>query len=221
MRSCSICIHPKRKQIDQALVSGTSYRRIATQFVVSEAAARRHKANHLPDRLIVAHEQQEREANLDVMTELRRTFERVNKLFDACDRWLTDPDDPGRYDVGPRAQEIKVTYEDHSGEQPVTRKATLAELLRTVEADTGFTITMVETKHADIRELLLKTAARLHPQIELLGRLVGDLDESSINIFVTPVWGQIEQTLMAVLVDHPDARTALSDGLAQLEQQHR
>ena len=44
------------------------------------------------------------------MAELRRCFERVNLLFDACDRWLRDADDPSRYDIGPRAAEVLVTY---------------------------------------------------------------------------------------------------------------
>ena len=68
------------------------------------------------------------------MAELESTLRGVNKLFAACDDWLTDPEDPERYDLGPRAEELLVhcwrTGED--GER-VRAKAPLSELLRRVE----------------------------------------------------------------------------------------
>lgn len=42
-RRCKICEHPKRTQIDKALVSGKSYRGVALQFKASPQAVYRHK----------------------------------------------------------------------------------------------------------------------------------------------------------------------------------
>ena len=53
-RSCSICEHPERGAIDEALVGGASNRSAASLYDVSEAAVRRHKANHLPAKLVLA-----------------------------------------------------------------------------------------------------------------------------------------------------------------------
>jgi len=53
-RSCATCEHPEREAIDRALVGGASNRLLASLYGVSEAAVRRHKANHLPARLVVA-----------------------------------------------------------------------------------------------------------------------------------------------------------------------
>lgn len=53
-RLCSLCSHPERQEIDQLLVAGTGMRRIAARFGVSEQAVRRHKAEHLPVRLMKA-----------------------------------------------------------------------------------------------------------------------------------------------------------------------
>ncbi len=54
-RSCTLCEHPKREEIDRALVGETSNLSISSVFGVSESAVRRHKANHLPATLAKAH----------------------------------------------------------------------------------------------------------------------------------------------------------------------
>lgn len=48
-RRCSICNHPKRREIDKALVSrSASMRDIAGRYGVSRSALSRHRKNHLP-----------------------------------------------------------------------------------------------------------------------------------------------------------------------------
>src|SRR5215212_11234385 len=53
-RTCTICEHPQRGEIDEALVGGASNRSAASLYDVSEAAVRRHKGNHLPAKLVMA-----------------------------------------------------------------------------------------------------------------------------------------------------------------------
>lgn len=53
-RSCTVCDHPEKDAIDQALVGSASNRSVASLYDVSEAAVRRHKANHLPAKLVMA-----------------------------------------------------------------------------------------------------------------------------------------------------------------------
>jgi len=54
-RLCTICTHSKRDEIDQALVEGKQpLTSLATIFDVTEISLRRHKANHLPERLVKA-----------------------------------------------------------------------------------------------------------------------------------------------------------------------
>jgi hypothetical protein len=53
-RSCTVCEHYKKKTIDRELVGGASNRSVASIYDVSEAAVRRHKANHLPAKLVMA-----------------------------------------------------------------------------------------------------------------------------------------------------------------------
>jgi hypothetical protein len=222
-RTCTICSHPERTEIDKALVAAEeSLRTIADRWTVSKTTLIRHKAEHLPQRLVATKAAAETADGLEVLDELRRCFERVNLLFDACDRWLRDADDPTRYDIGPRAEELRVTYEEERpGERTVKRKATLAELLVEVNGSDRSpvrTVTMVETKHADPRELVLKTAARLQPQIELLAKLIGELDErSQVNVLVSPEWIAVRAALLEALAPHPQARAAVAGRLLQVE----
>ncbi len=50
-RTCTICIHPERQAIDQALVAGGAMRPLAALYRVSPDAIERHAASHLPQAL--------------------------------------------------------------------------------------------------------------------------------------------------------------------------
>lgn len=47
-RKCSSCSHPKRADIDQALVNDESLRKIAEKFSLKITSVHRHKKSHLP-----------------------------------------------------------------------------------------------------------------------------------------------------------------------------
>lgn len=219
-RVCTVCTHPDRPAVDMALVNHRPYRNIAAQFRLSASALVRHHDDHLPATLAAAKRAEDAAAAIDVMADLRRCFERVNLLFDACDRWLRDADDPTRYDIGPRAAELLVTYEQaYEGSDKVSRrKAPLSALLARVEGLPGVAVALVESKHADPRELVLKTADRLRSQSELLARLIGDLDDRpQIVLMQAPEWLQIRATLLDALRPHPEARGAVVASLVALE----
>lgn len=59
-RRCTVCLHPKRTKVDKALVADRTFRSIADEFRLSEAALKRHKKIHLPTRLAKAHQEEER-----------------------------------------------------------------------------------------------------------------------------------------------------------------
>jgi len=69
--ACKVCTHEQRPAIDQALVTDASNRRIATQYGMSEAAVRRHKAEHLPVSMVKAQEQTDVRQAIDVIAQLK------------------------------------------------------------------------------------------------------------------------------------------------------
>lgn len=55
-RSCSVCSHPSRDEVDAALVEGDSFRNVAKRFGTSSSAMFRHQESHVSARLLKAQE---------------------------------------------------------------------------------------------------------------------------------------------------------------------
>ncbi len=70
-RSCTVCEHPKREEIDRALVGETSNLSVSSLFGVSESAVRRHKGNHVPATLAKAEEAKEASRADDLLGQVR------------------------------------------------------------------------------------------------------------------------------------------------------
>lgn len=70
-RTCTICTHPERQAIDQALVAGTPKRDVSALFRVSEDAMTRHAAAHLPQALSKAQEAKEVAQGDDLLGQLK------------------------------------------------------------------------------------------------------------------------------------------------------
>jgi hypothetical protein len=70
-RRCTVCDHPERHGIDEALVSGTPYRSVAKRFGLSESAVYRHKTEHLPAHLLKAKEVEEVAQADDLLEQVR------------------------------------------------------------------------------------------------------------------------------------------------------
>ena len=108
---------------------------------------------------------------IDAMEELCRGMGRTNMLQDACHEWLLDAERPDRYDVGPRAAEVWVTYQEGG----VRKRATLQTLLE--RAAGGLGVERAEARCADPRELILKTAQEVRQTVALaadLARMLAD-----------------------------------------------
>jgi hypothetical protein len=59
-RTCTVCSHPERSDLDEALVAGESTGKLAGRYrTIHERALRRHRDNHLPAKLVLAHEAEE------------------------------------------------------------------------------------------------------------------------------------------------------------------
>jgi hypothetical protein len=70
-RVCTVCTHPDRPAIDQALVNHRPFRDIAGHFRVSKSAAVRHYDDHLPATLAEAQRADETATAIDVLGQLR------------------------------------------------------------------------------------------------------------------------------------------------------
>lgn len=236
-RPCTVCNHASRADIDKALVDGLAFRAIAERFEVGRHALHSHKRQHLGRMLAkVAHQVEAavgREATsqglgaIDVYAELYRCFERVNKLFDACDEFLADPKRPDRYTLNPRAHEVEVVYLEPVGERRdgtevlATRQAPLDELLRRVE-NSGLEVQALRWSVTDPRKLVLEAVGRLEKLQQWLTILVkqagdGAKPEEITEEMITksPAWSALASRFFEALRKHPEAKKAVIDALRE------
>lgn len=84
-RTCTVCAHPEREAIDQALVGGASNRSLASLYDVSEAAVRRHASNHLPAKLVMAEKAEEISRADDLLAQVRDLQARTLAILEAAE----------------------------------------------------------------------------------------------------------------------------------------
>jgi len=70
-RTCTICSHEKRGDIEAAVVAGTSYRDIARRFETSKDAIARHASEHIRASLRASEVVKEEARGLDVVKQLK------------------------------------------------------------------------------------------------------------------------------------------------------
>jgi hypothetical protein len=148
-RRCTVCDHPERHSIDEALVSGTPYRSVAKRFRLSESAVYRHKSEHLPAHLLKARQAEE----------------------------VAQADD-------------------------------LLEQVRHLQAHTLDILERAE-KAGDLR-IALAAISQARGNLELLGKLAGELDERPVvNLNISPEWLELRTVIVGALEPHPAAHTAV------------
>src|SRR5215213_10789700 len=148
-RRCTVCDHPERHGIDEALVSGAPYRSVAKRFGLSESAVYRHKTEHLPAHLL-------------------------------------------------KAQEV----------EEVARADDLLEQVRNLQAHALDILERAE-KTGDLRTALA-AISQARGNLELLGKLAGELDERPVvNLNISPEWLELRTVIVGALEPHPAAHRAV------------
>ena len=223
----SIIAHPQRLEIEKAIIDGVPLRDIAGQYGTSRSALARYKNKHLAARIAQAAKLKNADGLPEVaqarqisaarhiidadylQQQLNQQMDRVLKLFDACDEWLQDPDNPDKYTLDPRVDEIKVVYGEQVGDEWVKKRAPLSALLAKL-ADSGVHVATWEHKRADPRELVLKTANQLKGSLELFAKMIGMLkDQLTVNITASQEWREIKAVVLNVMMPYPKARQEL------------
>jgi hypothetical protein len=148
-RRCTVCDHPKRHSIDEALFTGAPYLSVAKQCGLSESAVYGHKVDHLPARLLKAKEVEE-----------------------------------------------------------AVRADDLLEQVRNLQAHALNILERAE-KTGDLRTALA-AISQARGNLELLGKLAGELDERPVvNLNVSPQWLELRTVIVGALEPHPATHTAV------------
>jgi hypothetical protein len=84
-RSCTICAHPNRDEIDQALVSGAAFPGLVAEYRVSKDALSRHRAGHIAPVLVKAQEAADAARGESLLDQLRELQRRTLGLLDQAE----------------------------------------------------------------------------------------------------------------------------------------
>jgi hypothetical protein len=84
-RTCSVCSSERRSEIERALVAGEPFRHIAARFDTSTGSLQRHKAEHLPAKLVMAKEAEEVAEADDLLYQVRDLQSRAYGILDKAE----------------------------------------------------------------------------------------------------------------------------------------
>jgi hypothetical protein len=84
-RSCNVCSHPDREAIDEALVGGIAFPALVAEYRVSKDSLSRHKANHLPAKLVLAQQAEEVAEADDLLDQVRDLQARTLAILEAAE----------------------------------------------------------------------------------------------------------------------------------------
>lgn len=173
---CKVCTHPERVEINRQIAERIPQKTIAAQFGMHYSSISRHKGRCIPVQLSRATASADDRTVIVVEKSLEKTFGHINKLIDACDQWLLDPDGSGQYTLDPRAYEITVIYNDRNDTdergKPLRKKDTLQNLIERL-GSAQYMVESVETKSSDPRKLILDTAAEIRAHLDFYAKLHG------------------------------------------------
>jgi len=213
--------HPKKTRIVRDLINQVPYATIANQYGLTLSSVQRYASQKLRMQAAKALKKGYYDgANL--LSRIEDTIVYVQKMYEACDEWLTDPNDPSSYTLDSRADEIKVVYEeaytDDKGEVKFNRRTKDLQSLLNSTLDQEDRLIMVETKKADPRKLVLDTANTMSKQLELLAKIAGVVQDQVTNINIdtvnTAVISSIIQVIESEVSDQPELLKKLVQGIA-------
>lgn len=216
-RNWTVDEHPQRDALITAIVEGkSSLRTIAKQFDINHVCVSRYLNERLSTQAAAVAQQRAESEGSALIDKLLERDKRVEKMLDACDKYLQDPNNPGEYDLFPRAWEIDVTYrtvEDSTGHM-ITRKESLQSLIDKMDGQ-GYQPWEIKYRHADPRKLLLEASRDLRATLELQAKLAGKLADVTINMTFNQYWTKIKAIIMDATKGHPEVRAAI---IAKMEE---
>jgi hypothetical protein len=172
---CSICTGKQgdREKINELLAKHLSHVEIYKITSVPARTISNH-ALHVGDIIEAAKKENILVQAVDVHAEFTEQLEFAKKLRQAAKNWLTDPNDPEGFTLLPRSDEVEIIYLDRNvlddDGNPARRREPLQTLIDRM-SDKGFQPVQIITKHADLRDISLKTLDRCDTAIDKFAKL--------------------------------------------------
>ncbi|MDR1306027.1 MAG: hypothetical protein LBK74_00445 [Treponema sp.] len=190
-RKYTVDTHPDRERIIAEIINGDrSFRNIAERYGIPVTCISTYLNKKLIAQAASVLADDGGEKGTALLTRIESVVKRMQRLYDACDEYLRDPSRPDRYDLGPRAWEIEVSYRFPDPKNPKKLTAgrdTLNNLLMRLE-ERKIHPTGIRFRHADPRKLIIDTAGTLTKQLELIAKIKGQIfggdTNATVNVLV-------------------------------------
>ena len=225
-RKTVVEVHPKRLEIEKELGEGLAIRSISRKYGISQQALIGYKRNRLPDRVVKAVEKRNITDAQQLFEVILKAVQRMEKLSDACDKWLEDPDKAGEYFMGPRAGEVTIVYQEmvekHNKDGEVVKvtwekhKAKLQDLLNRLQEVGVHRVVSISSPETDPRILLVKSSEVLTKQMETLVNAWKSVDQGRSSFIGTPAWDQVVSVILKATERDPQMRREIADGLGKI-----
>lgn len=170
-RKCKVCNHRNLDQINQKLRNKDSISSISKLYGISRDTITKHSKQCIGALIVADKNIKELLAGEVMIKQIQLDMKMMHKMLMACDKWMTDPENPEEYFVGERGTEIEIVYHtmDEDGEPSRQRKKdTLQTLLNIIDSDGQYLRVDVNSKAADPRELLVKAATKLENTAKMI-----------------------------------------------------
>jgi len=183
VRVCTICKHPRRAEIDQALVDSETYRSVAKRFGIGESAVYRHR-KHLAEHLAKATKVIQEQQSTALVTRLQ---ERETVEFSS-------------------ARDLLARLSDLEAE---TRAILTEARTATTQVPCSSCGATVEVRSGS-NDTALKAIGRLEGQVRLAGEILGAL-KSKLSVEVRVIRSYDDLTveeLQSLIAEEEQARAA-------------
>ena len=217
-RPCTICRHPKREEIDRALVRNEAgYRTIAARFDISPSALFRHKREHLP--ALIAKGLEALGVASPETADPDEAIRAAQQSPQALSRGLQALANE-KAEVEEQARLAKLPPPPPSYAAELAKERTAIDARETAHAiDTFQQLRAInaaclevlrEARRDGKHSILLRAVDRIARQIELQAKLLGQIqDGTTVNVAVMPEWHDLRQTVLEALHPYPEARLAV------------
>lgn len=216
--------HPKKEQIIRDILAQKPYNAIKKAYNLNSVNVLR---TFISNRLIFPTAQANIEAKQDtreiIMAKLDEIQGYLTKLINACDEWLTDPNNKDKYFLGDRADELSVVWLEEQANGKVAKKRDSLQHLLDIALDTerGKALQYVQTGRTDTRKLMLESLRVAQQQVELIAKITGEMHEISMAV---DVYGVVLPHVIAVINKatdgRPDIQRQIYEGLAEISDIH-
>ena len=192
--------HPKFAEILEDMAKGMTENQLADKYNIHRSSIHRYMVAHREPRTVVA-EKIYRDTTTSLMEVQRAGMAVIGKVMQELEERLTDPNDPNRYWLGPREEEIDVVYTDYNGDKPVQKRCSLVELLHGKQVDG------VRWRIEDPRKMLLSAVEVLGRQVQRAEALTAGVNDSVRREEQDKEVDELLTDIVRVLEKFPKAKT--------------